>query len=145
MDHRLPTSDDTANAIPGFREGSGHLPQVPKMISPAMHGVLDYSVAATFFALGMRLASRHRRASTLAYINGAMVLGLALLTDYPAGVFRRISFKQHRTADMMQAALAGFGPVLMGFPNDPEAAYFYGQASSEIGVIAATDWDAPTR
>lgn len=118
---------------------------VPKVITPAMHGALDYSVAASYIALGMRLAPRHRRASTLAFINGAMVLGLALLTDYPAGVWRRVSFKTHRTADMMQAALAGLGPVALGFANDPEATYFYGQAASEIGVIAATDWDATTR
>ena len=28
--------------------------------------------------------------------------------------------------------------------NDPEAKYFYGQAASEAGVIAATDWDGET-
>ena len=25
--------------------------------------------------------------------------------------------------------------------DDPEAKYFYGQAASDIGVIAATDWE----
>jgi hypothetical protein len=30
----------------------------------------------------------------------------------------------------------------MGFGSDPEATYFYGQAASEAGVIAATDWNA---
>ena len=139
MDHTLPTTDTMRNAIPNIDAMTG---DVPKVISPAMHGMLDYSVAATFFALGMRFASTHRRASTLAYVNGAMVLGLALMTNYPAGVFKKISFKTHRTADIMQAALAGIGPVAMGFANDPEASYFYGQAVSEVGVIAATDWDA---
>ena len=139
MDHTLPTTDTIRHAIPNIDAMTG---DVPKVISPAMHGALDYSVAATFFALGMRFAATHRRASTLAYINGAMVLGLALMTNYPAGVFKKISFKTHRTADIMQAALAGIGPVAMGFANDPEASYFYGQAISEVGVIAATDWDA---
>jgi hypothetical protein len=45
---------------------------------------------------------------------------------------------------VVQAALAGFGPVLLGFANDPEARTFYGQAMSEVGVIAATDWHAQT-
>jgi hypothetical protein len=45
---------------------------------------------------------------------------------------------------MDAATLAGLGPVLLGFAGDPEAAYFYGQAASEVGVIAATDWDAAT-
>lgn len=42
----------------------------------------------------------------------------------------------------MQAALAGVGPALFGFARAPEANFFYGQALSEAGVIAATDWDA---
>jgi hypothetical protein len=34
------------------------------------------------------------------------------------------------------------GPVLFGLADDPEAHFFYGQAASEVGVIAATDWNA---
>jgi hypothetical protein len=30
----------------------------------------------------------------------------------------------------------------MGFAAEPEAKAFYGQAVSEVGVIAATDWHA---
>jgi len=113
-----------------------------KVISPAQHAVLDYGVAATFFAFGFSFLSRHKSAAALAFANGAMVLGMSLLTDYPGGVFRVISFKGHRTGDIIQAALAGLGPILFGFGNAPEAKYFYGQAASEAGVIAATDWDA---
>jgi hypothetical protein len=116
---------------------------VARPISPAAHAVLDYGVASMFFAMGMRFASRHKRAAALAYVNGAMVLGLSMLTDYPGGIWRVISFKSHGVADAMQAGLAAFGPVLLGFPGDSEATFFYGQAASEVGVIAATDWDAP--
>lgn len=115
-----------------------------RLMTPAQHAVLDYSVAATYLGLAATLAKQHRRASVLAAVNGAMVLGMALLTDYPGGLFRRISFKGHRTGDIVQASLAGLGPVLLGFANDPEAKYFYGQALSGAGVIASTDWDADT-
>jgi hypothetical protein len=115
---------------------------VPAVISPAQHAVLDYGVAATFFGIGAALWGRHRPAATLALINGAMVLGMSLLTNYPGGVYRTLSFRTHRTGDIVQAALAGFGPALFGFSGDPEARYFYGQALSEAGVIAATDWSA---
>jgi hypothetical protein len=115
---------------------------LPKVISPRAHAVLDYTVAATFFAMGARFRSRNPRASALAFVNGAMVLGVSLLTDYPGGVWRKISFKDHGKADAMQAGLAGLGPVLFGFGDTPEATFFYGQAASEVGVIAATDWDA---
>jgi hypothetical protein len=113
-----------------------------KMISPAQHAVLDYGVAATFFALGFSVLSRHRAAATLAFVNGAMIVGMSMLTNYPGGVFRTLSFRGHRTGDIIQGALAGFGPLLLGFAGDPEAKYFYGQAASEAGVIAATDWNA---
>lgn len=112
-----------------------------KVLSPGQHAVLDYSVATAFFAFGFSVFSRHRRAAGLAFANGAMVLGMSLLTNYPGGVFRTLSFRTHRTGDMVQAALAGLGPILLGFADDREAAYFYGQAASEAGVIAATDWD----
>jgi hypothetical protein len=72
-----------------------------------------------------------------------------MMTDYPGGIWRVISFKGHGVAfkghgvaDAMQAALAGLGPALFGFANDPEARFFYGQAASEVGVIATTDWNA---
>ena len=113
-----------------------------KSISPAQYAVLDYGVASTFFSLGFGLMHRHRPAATLAFLNGAMVLGMSWLTDYPGGVIRRLSFRGHRTGDMIQAGLAAVGPILLGFAGDPEARYFYGQALSEVGVIAATDWDA---
>jgi hypothetical protein len=119
-----------------------NLPDVPKLISPGVHAVLDYGVASTYFGLWAKYHNQHRGAAALACVNGCMVLGLALMTDYPGGLFRTLSFKTHRTMDWIQAGLAAFGPVAMGFADDPEAAPFYSQAISEVGVIAATDWDA---
>jgi hypothetical protein len=117
------------------------IPGVPRVIGPAQHAVLDYAVAASFFALGATYLDRNRAAATLAFINGGMVLGMSMLTDYPGGIWRRISFKTHGTLDVVQGALAAIGPVLFGFGNRPEARAFYTQAVSEAGVIAATDWD----
>jgi hypothetical protein len=106
-----------------------------------MHAVLDYTVAATFLGLGAWLFGRHRRAAALALTNGVMVAGVSMLTDYPGGLYRVLPFHGHRTADILQAGLAGFGPVLFGFAGDSEAQYFYGQAGIEAAVIKATDWD----
>jgi hypothetical protein len=113
-----------------------------KTISPAQHAVLDYGVAATYFALGMRYRGRHRAAAILAFINGGMVLGVSMLTDYPGGLWPRISFKTHGMLDGFQAAIAGLGPVITGFGEAAEAKPFYAQATSELGVIAMTDWNA---
>lgn len=113
-------------------------------ISPTQHAVLDYGVAATFFAAAIHYGGRRRAACALAIINGAMVLGVSLFTDYPGGVWRRLSFKTHRTMDIIQAGLAGVGPVVFGFGGEPEAQTFYGQAVSEVGVVSMTDWNAIT-
>jgi hypothetical protein len=111
-------------------------------ISPSQHAVLDYVVAATFCGVGLAILNRNRAAAGLAFVNGGMVLAMSLLTDYPGGMFPALSFRGHRVGDIAQAALAGAGPALLGFSKEPEAIYFYGQALSEVGVIAATDWDA---
>jgi hypothetical protein len=115
---------------------------MPTPITPTAHAVLDYAVAASFFAAGAWLMRRHRAAATLAFANGAMVAGMSMLTDYPGGIVRVLPFRGHRTGDVVQAAFAGLGPALFGFAGDEEARFFYAQAASEVGVIAATDWDA---
>jgi hypothetical protein len=115
---------------------------VPKVIDPATHAVLDYLTAGTFFALGVSMLGQHKRAAGLAFANGAAVLGLSMMTRYPGGVFRRISFQTHGIIDVIQAAMAGAGPALLGFASEPEAQAFYGQAAVEAGVVAATDWEA---
>ncbi len=150
MSDALPTAGDplpmTGEPLPTTSElERRHWPkpqQLSRTISPAQHAMLDYAVAGTFFAVGAWLLPRHRPAAQLALINGAMVLGMSMLTDYPGGVHPTLSFKAHRTGDMIQAGLSALGPALFGFAGDREAQFFYWQALSEAGVIAATDWDA---
>ena len=130
------------NALTNVTDMTDRLPAVPKVISPGQHAVLDYGVASFYLGLAARYRDRNRAAAGLALTNGLMVLGLAMMTDYPGGVFRTLSFKTHRTMDWVQAAVAGLGPAMLGFADEPEARPFYSQAMSEVGVIAATDWDA---
>jgi hypothetical protein len=115
---------------------------VPKVIDPAAHAVLDYLTAGSFLAVGFAWMRRHPRASTLAFINGASVLAASLLTDYPGGVWRKLSFRTHGILDVMQASMSATMPALLGFGSDPEAQFFHAQAALEAGVIAATDFSA---
>ena len=133
--------NNTNDTIASLTEGSDRLPAVPKMISPGQHAVLDYGVASFYLGLAAKYRHQNRAAAGLAAANGLMVLGLALATDYPGGVFRTLSFRGHRTMDWIQAGIAAFGPAMLGFADEPEARPFYSQAMSEVGVIAATDWD----
>ena len=96
-----------------------------------------------FIGLGVWFAFRRRgRAATAAFVNGAMVAGVSLITDYDGDGRRPIDFKMHGTLDAVQATMAGLGPLMHGFANKPEAKYFWGQAANEMAVIATTDWDA---
>jgi hypothetical protein len=116
-----------------------------KIITPGAHAVLDYITAGTFLAVGVGLIRRHPRASTLAFINGAAVLMTSLITDYPGGVFKKISFATHGAIDVAQAAMTATMPALMGFADDPEARFFQGQAVLEGGVVAMTDFGSHRR
>jgi hypothetical protein len=116
--------------------------KVPKYISPRVHSWLDFAVTSYFVGLGAWFAFRGRgRAATAAFVNGAMVAGVSLLTDYDGDGRRPINFKMHGTLDAVQATVAALGPVLHGFADEPEAKYFWAQAGNEVGVIATTDWD----
>jgi hypothetical protein len=114
---------------------------VPKVIDPSTHAILDYVTAGTFLAMGFGMMNRNRKAANLAFCNGLAVLGLSLMTDYPGGVFRRISFKTHGVIDALQAGMAALGPALLGFAGQPEAQFFHAQAAVEAGVVASTDWN----
>jgi hypothetical protein len=115
---------------------------VPKVIGPAGHAVADYGTVATLMGLGMRLRDRNSRASAFAFANAGMVMLSSLMTNYPGGVVRAMSFKTHGLVDVMQAGMLAAGPALLGFAGTQEARLFYGQAALELAVVSATDWNA---
>jgi hypothetical protein len=117
--------------------------RVPKLITPKLHAWLDVAVTTYFIGLGVWFAIRGKAgAATAAFVNGGMVAGVSLFTDYEGTGEKPIDFKMHGTLDAVQATTAAIGPVLHGFAGRPEAAFFYGQAANELAVIASTDWDA---
>ena len=115
---------------------------VPKVIDQRTHAMLDYTTAAMLLATGLKLRNQHRRASTFAFVNAATVLAASIVTDYPGGIFRKLSFQMHGVLDVMQASMLAMGPALLGFGSDREAQLFYAQAAMEAGVVAATDWES---
>jgi hypothetical protein len=116
---------------------------LPKLISPRVHAWLDVAVGTYFLGLGVLFAIRGKgRAAAAAFVNGTMVAGVSMLTDYDGDGKKPISFKMHGTMDAVQMTMAGLGPVMHGFAGEPEAKYFYGQAANELAVISTTDWDA---
>jgi len=116
--------------------------RVPKVFDARGHAVMDYLTAGSFLALAFAFRQRHQRAAMLALANGVSIVMLSMLTDYPGGLWRTLSFKTHRSVDIALAGLTAAGPAMLGFAGDPEAQVFHGQAMMEGGVIAATNWEA---
>ena len=116
---------------------------VPKLISPRVHAWLDAAVTTYFLGLGVWFAFRGKgRPAAAAFINGTLVGGMSMLTDYDGDGKKPIDFKMHGAGDAIQMMMAALDPVMHGFAGEPEAKYFYIQAANELAVIAGTDWDA---
>ena len=111
-----------------------------KPITPGVHAILDYATVAYFFGVAAGLWNRRRAGAIGALVNGAAVLGLSLMTDYPGGVWRTISFRTHGKVDAIQAAMSASVPSIGGFADEADSAWFYGQTANEVGVITFTDW-----
>jgi len=116
----------------------------PKFVDPPTHAVLDYVTASYFMLVAGALWGRHRRASVSALINGGMVLGLSMLTDYPGGL-KKISFRTHGKGDVLQMLTAATLPIVLGFAGSSAAKPLIGQALNEFLVISITDFDAQER
>jgi hypothetical protein len=115
--------------------------KLPKTIDPATHSVLDYLTVSYFMLLAGMFWGSNKRAAVGALINGGMVLGLSMLTDYPGGL-KKISFRNHGKGDILQALTAAGIPNVLGFSNEAAALPFRLQALNEAIVIAATDFNS---
>lgn len=116
----------------------------PKYVDPPTHAALDYLTVSYFMVVAGALWGGHRRAAVSALINGGMVLGLSMLTDYPGGL-KKISFHTHGKGDIMQMMTAATLPVILGFAGSSAATPLFGQALNELAVISVTDFDAQQR
>ena len=115
--------------------------RMPDVIHPTLHAVLDYTVAGSFFLKGALLWKRQRRAAAGAFICGSAMLANALVTDYPGGVFRKISYRTHGRNDAAIAGLTASAPRLLGFHGQDEATFFTVEAVVETVVTELTDFD----
>ena len=88
--------------------------------------------------MGFRLLSRHRRAAVLAMLNGGMVLGVSLLTDYPGGVKKVIHFRTHRNIDLGLAAMTATMPEFFVFKDENEEKFFLAQGAIITAVSEMT-------
>jgi hypothetical protein len=118
--------------------------RMPKVISPRVHGFIDYGVAAGFFLGAALFWGNHKRAAIASLCCGAAELSTTLMTDFPAGVTDTISFQTHGKIEAGLAAATARMPTMLMFGSDPQAWFFRAQAMGITGVAGVTDWDRPT-
>lgn len=118
--------------------------RLPKVIDPKTHAIIDYAVAGSFLAMSAFYWSRSKRASLAALMCGGAVAATSLLTDYPGGIKKAISFQTHGKIDAGLAGLTATAPSFFAFGDDDEAAFFRTMAIGESLVTGLTDFDRPT-
>ena len=91
-----------------------------KIIDSRTHGIIDYCHAAFF--LGMSIVVRKNKAAALTALGtGAFVLVQSLLTDYPLGFKRDLTFETHGKMDAAFGSLSWALPRIFGFQHTKAA------------------------
>jgi hypothetical protein len=121
---------------------SGHM---PKVISPKAHAIADYVNLGALILMTALFWKRHERAAIASLICAGGEAANTLLTDFPGGVAKVVSFPTHGKIDMGLAATASALPNFMGFSDDPEARYLRVMGLSITTVGAITDFGAARR
>jgi hypothetical protein len=115
--------------------------RLPKVISPELHGVIDYAQATVFLCAGLFLWKRNRAAAVAALAAGSLKLGESLLTDGPLGVYPALSYEQHGEMDAAIASASLIAPQLLGFGKTGAAATLFRiNALVEGAIVGLTDY-----
>lgn len=97
-----------------------------RILTPTIHGVLDYAAAASLIVLpfALNLGADSPLAVWLSAAGGAGLIGYSLLTDYALGAIRVVPFKVHLTFDLAAAAAFVAAPFLFGWSGLTAGYYF---------------------
>jgi hypothetical protein len=83
---------------------------------------------------------RNKRATLAALICGGAELALGLLTKYPGGVKKAISFHTHGEIDLGLAAMVATMPEFLAFKDDNEKKLFLAQGAIITAVRELTQF-----
>jgi len=115
--------------------------KMPKVIDPTTHAVLDYAVAGSFLLMGVLFWKRSKRAAIGSLFCGGAAAANIMLTDYPGGARKVISYKSHGRIDAGLAGITAAVPRLMRFGDEREARFFEIEALANAAIVGLTDFD----
>jgi len=113
---------------------------LPRALSPKAHSIADYVTVGAFFASAGWFWRRSKRAALAALICGAAELAVDLLTDYPGGIKRVISFRAHHDIDLGLAAMTATMPEFLAFKNEGEKNFFLTQGAVITALAEVTQF-----
>jgi len=116
--------------------------RLPKVISPTIHGIIDYAHAAFFLTVGLLCRRSNKRAAAAAFTTSGFILAQSLLTDYRFGAKPVFSFETHGKMDSAFAASSWLIPRIFGFKETAAAKIFEGNSLAEASVVGMTDWNS---
>src|SRR5271155_2066838 len=106
-----------------------------KLLSPKIHGVLDYVVVVVFLA-APTLLGLHGIPAMLSYALSAIHLALTLVTDFQLGVVRLIPLPIHGWIELVVGTTLVASPWVLRFAAEAPARLFYVAA----GVVIVLTW-----
>jgi len=112
-----------------------------KIISPTLHGVLDYATCA-FFAAAPSLFGFTGAYATVCYLLAGGYLLVSLLTAMPLGAVKLLPFWLHGKLELVSGPVFIAAPWLFGFAHENPAArnLFVAAGVVFLVVYALTDW-----
>lgn len=87
-----------------------------KILSPKIHGYLDYVVVIGFL-LAPTLLGLSGIPATIAYLLAPVHLLVMLLTNFPLGIFKAMSFRLHSNIEFLVSFILITLPWLLGFAS----------------------------
>ena len=119
--------------------------RLPKAITPQAHAIIDYLTIGAFLVTGAGYWRGHKRAALSAFFCAGAELALNLMTDYPGGIKKEISFPTHCKIDLSLAAMSAAMPEFMGFEDDLERRFFLAQSAGITIASNLTDTEQGRR
>lgn len=108
-----------------------------KILSPRVHGYLDF-VVVVLFAMAPTVFGFTGLPATVSYVLAGVHLTLTLLTAFPAGVVKLIPFTVHGALELLVGILLVVAPWAAGFSEQSTAKIFYVAAGVLILLVFFT-------
>ena len=113
-----------------------------KILSPKVHGYLDYGIVVLLF-LAPSLFNFGGTPAKLSYVLGAMQLLMSLMTAYPLGAAKVIPFPTHGGVEVAVTALLVSAPWLFQFSEMTNARNFFVVSGVALALVwFVTDYQA---